>query len=230
MNLNKRKINQAGYTLIELLLATVVGGIVLGGAYVSYSIIANQHSKNTAISDLNDFAVPTLKILTRDIRMAGFKAVDTDIESAYGRIDNPFTITDSGNACCDSFQIIYDKSTTERLRITYRVAPKTNDTSRNALYMDVEQYQSAGTWNDVTTSALVADYVEDFQIEATQTNSSGDPTLVNLNVVFRSRNKTKKPSSFQKASYSSGNYVFSITDNYLREEFETSIYLRNLVD
>lgn len=230
MSMAKNKISQAGYSMIELLLATVVGSIVLAGAYVSFSIVAKQHNKNSAIGDLNDFATPTLKILTRDIRMAGFKAVDTDIESDYGRIDNPFVITDSGTICCDSFQLIYDKSTTERLKITYRVAPKTNDTTRNALYMDVEQYQSSGTWIDVITSAIVADYVEDFQIEAVKTNAAGEPTLVNLNIVFRSRNKTNSPSTFQKADYSTGNYDFSITDNYLRDEFETSIYLRNLVD
>lgn len=222
--------SESGYTMIELLLATVVGSIVLAGAYVSYYIVEAQYNKNSAIGDLGDFAVPTLKILSRDIRMAGFKAVDTDIESAYGKIDNPFIITDSGNACCDSIEMIYDKSTTERLKVTYFVAPKTNDTTRNALYMTIEQYQSSGAWVTNVDSAIVADFVEDFQAEAVKANAAGEPTLVNLNIVFRSRNKTKTTQTFQKAGFSTGNYVFSITDNYLRDEFETSIYLRNLVD
>lgn len=226
----KTKNSEAGYSMIELLLATVVGAIVLGGAYTSYSLVAKQYNKNSAIGDVSDFAIPTLKILIRDIRMAGFKAVDTDIESEYGKITDPFIVTDSGNACCDSIQLIYDKATNERLRITYDVAPKINDTTRNALYMDVEQYQTSGAWVSLYTDALVADYVEDFQVEVIKTNSSGEPILINLNIVFRSRNKTNSTQGFEKAGYTTGNYDFSITDSYYREDFETSIYLRNLVD
>lgn len=226
----KHNNSEAGYSMLELLLATVVGGIILAGAYVSYSIVAEQYNKNTALSDLTDFAIPTIKIISRDVRMAGFKSVNTDIESSYGRIDNPVAITDSGNLCCDSITVIYDKSVTERFRVTYRVAPKTNDTSRNAIYTDKEQYQSSGTWADVYNNALVADYVEDFQLEVQETNQAGEPILINMNIVFRSKNKLKQASSFSKASYSAGNYVFSITDNYLRDEFEATILLRNLVD
>ncbi len=229
-NLNIKRVSEFGYSMIELLLATVVGGIVLAGAYASYNLIATQYKKNSSIGEINDFATPTLKIIARDLRMAGFKAVDAEIESTYGRIDDPITITDSGNACCDSISVIYDKSVTERVRVTYRVAPKANDTSRNALYMDVDQYQAAGTWVEVYNSSVVADFIVDFQVEATKTNASGQPSLVNLNIVFRSRNKTNSQSTFSKADYETGNYDFSITDNYLREGFETTILLRNLVD
>jgi prepilin-type N-terminal cleavage/methylation domain-containing protein len=226
----KSRASEAGYSMIELLLATLVGGIVLAGAYASYNIIATQYKKNSSIGEINDFATPTLKIIARDLRMAGFKAVDSEIESTYGRIDNPVTIVDSGNACCDSISVVYDKSIGERVLVTYRVAPKTNDPSRNALYMDVDQFQSAGTWITVHNNSIVADFVEDFQIQTVQTNASGQPSLINLNIVFRSRNKTNNQSNFTKSDYETGNYDFSITDNYLREGFETTILLRNLVD
>jgi len=232
MTRNLQKHNtQNGYTMIELLLATVVGSIVLAGAFGAYNIIGKQFNKSAAISDVRDFAVPTLRFITRDLRMAGFKAVDTDIESDYGRIDNPITITDSGTVCCDSVSIIYDKSVTERLRVTYYIDERTNGgITRNAIYMDVDQYQSSGTWTATTSAAIVADYVEDFQLEGDKLNDEGEATLVHLNITFRSKNKTNNSRIFDKKDYLTGNVDLSITDNYLREEFESTIYLRNLVD
>ncbi len=224
------KINtQSGYSLIELIMAAFVGSIVIAGAYASYSVVASQYQKGSGIGDVRDFAIPTISIISRDLRMAGFRAVDNNIETIYGRINPPIQITDTAGACCDSFWVVYDKDINTRLRITYSVAARANPT-RNALFMDIDQWDG-NAWNNTTNDAIVADYVEDFQVEGANNNSAGDPTLVSFNIVFRSRNKSQTPITFTKSAYGSGNYdSYSITDNYLREEFDTSVILRNLLD
>ncbi len=220
---------ESGYTLVELLLAVFVGSIVLAGAYASYSVVAAQYQRNAGISEIRDFAIPTIKILSRDIRMAGYKAVDSDIQSTYGDIVTPISITDVNAACCDSFYVVYDKAADERYRVTYFIAAR-SDPDRNALYMDIEQWDG-DSWVMQTNDALVSDYVVDFQLEGASNNDSGDPTLVNYNIVFQSRSKTKTPNTFTKSEYGSGNNdSYVVTDNYLREEFDTSIRLRNLED
>lgn len=220
---------EAGYSMVELLLAVFVGSIVLAGGYASYAVIAAQYQRNSGVSDIRDFAVPTIKIINRDLRMAGYRAVDNNIESTFGRINPPITITNAANVCCDSFFVVYDKSLTSRIRVTYYVAARTSP-SRNALFMDIAQWNGT-TWVNQTTGAIVADYVEDFQIEGSQNNTSGFPTFIDYNLVFTSRNKTPTTNAFTKSSYASGDHDgYSVTDNYQREEFESSVRLRNLVD
>lgn len=219
--------NIAGYSMLELILAMFTGAIVLAGVYASYLAVADQYEKNSATSEIRDFAMPTIKFITRDLRMAGFRSVNSSIESTYGRIDNPVTITDTGTAsCCDSLSIIYDRDFTTRLRITYFVMQRTNP-ARGALYMDVEAYDGSA-WIIQTNDAIVTDYVEDFQVVGSNLNSLGQPRLVNFNLIFRSRDKVKTTQAFTKSAYGSGNFIFTANDNYIRDEFETSVMLRNI--
>lgn len=219
----------SGYSLIELILAVFVGSIVIAGAYASYSVVAAQYNRSSGVSEIRDFAVPTIGIISRDLRMAGHRAVDSNIESVYGKIDPPIQITDTASACCDSFFVAYDKDESTRLKVTYTVAARTNP-DRNALFMDIDQWDG-NAWNNTTNDAIVADYVEDFQIEGSDNNSAGYPTLISFNIVFKSKNKNQTPVTFTKSAYGSGNNdSYTITDNYLREEFDTSVILRNLID
>jgi prepilin-type N-terminal cleavage/methylation domain-containing protein len=221
-----RHTSQAGYSLVELLLALFIGSVVLGGAYASYTIVATQYKRNSGIAEIRDFAIPTLKLISRDLRMAGFRAVDSNIESTYPKIDPPIIITDVANACCDSFSVIYDKSTTQRLKVTYFVSTRLNPT-RNALFMNIDQWDGSN-WVNQVNNAIVTDYIEDFQISGSNNNTDGYPTLVNIDIVFRSRNKTPYSNIFTKSAYANGNNSYAITDNYLREEFDSTVYLRNL--
>lgn len=215
--------------MLELILAIFTGAIVLMGVYASYLAVAGQYERSSATSEIRDFAMPTIRFITRDLRMAGFRSVDNNIESTYGRIDNPITITDTGaGACCDSLSIIYDRDFTTRIRITYFVAARVNPT-RNALFMDIETYDGAA-WVIQTDNAIVTDYVEDFQVAGSNLNSKGEPTFVSFNLIFRSRDKVKTTQTFTKSAYGTGNFIFTANDNYIREEFETSVVLRNIAE
>ena len=220
---------ESGYSLIELLLAVFIGSIVLAGGYASFSVVSSQYQRNSGVAEIRDFAIPTIKILSRDIRMAGYRAVDNNIESTYAKIDPPISITDVSGACCDSFFVVYDKAADNRLKVTYFVAARTNP-ARNALFINIDKWDGSN-WVSQSTNSIVADYVEDFQVEGSNNNSAGYPTLLNIDIVFRSRNKTPYANTFTKSAYANGNYNgYSITDNYLREEFDSTVYLRNLAD
>jgi prepilin-type N-terminal cleavage/methylation domain-containing protein len=222
------KKNNSGYSLVELLLALAVGSIVILGAYSSYVIILKQQQNNNQKINLTNQAIPSLQIISRDLRMAGHVAFDGNIDSAYGSISTPLTITDSGNDCCDTLEIIYDKSTDERLRVTYNVSTRSNP-SRNALFMSVEQWNGV-SWIAVTTNAIVADYIEDFQAVGSDNNSAGFPTMVDLHMMFRTKNQTNKLYTYIKPSYEAGNYNYSFSDYYYRDKFAATIRIRNLVD
>lgn len=225
MDLSKER----GYSLIELVMASFCGAIVLAGAYASYSVVAGQYNRGSGISEIRDFAIPTISIIARDLRMAGYREVDNNIESTYAKIDPPIQITDVASACCDSLWVAYDKDLSTRVRVTYFVTQRNNPT-RNALFMNIDNWDGSA-WINSTSNAIVADYVEDFQVVGSNNNLDGYPTLVEFNIVFRSKNKSQTSQTFTKSAYGSGNNNnYTITDNYLREEFEGSVILRNLVN
>lgn len=219
--------NISGYSLLELMMAIVVGSVVLAGTYASYNVVGTQFQKNDANSEMRNSAIPTLKILGRDIRSAGYKAVDSNMESSFGRIATPIEITDSGNACCDSLQIIFDKDTSTRKKYTYFISTRSNPT-RNALFLNIDNYVS-GAWQASVINDVVADYVEDFQVVGSDNNSNGFPTIIDISIVLRSKTASINTQVFTKPTGSVGNYSYNFTDNYLREEYSTTIILRNLL-
>jgi prepilin-type N-terminal cleavage/methylation domain-containing protein len=220
-----------GYTMIELLLAIVVGSIVLAGAYASYSVVSGQFNANLGVIQINQMATPTIKILEEKIKIAGYKAVDSDIESSFGKIDNPITILDSGdNVCCDEFTVIYDKDLANRFRERYYIANRAG-LNRKALFLDKDKWNGV-SWDIVYSQALVADFIEDMQISGADLNSKNQPTLINLNLIFRSKNKLVTPQNFVKKTYLTGNSNFTLSSpqNYFYKEVETTVRIRNLVN
>lgn len=219
--------NIHAYTMIEMLLAVVVSSIILAGTYASYTIVSDQYQRNEGAAQIHSFAVPTLKILTRDLRMAGFRTLDDNIEANLGMITNPITITDSGDDCCDTVSVVMDTDDSTRKRFTYYVDERENPT-RLALFLDIEEFDT-GTWVAERSAEVVADYIEDFQIVGSENNSSGQPTVLDISLVFRTKTQGKQSLTFAKPAYSAGNYDYEFTDNFARREFSTTILLRNLL-
>lgn len=217
-----------GYSLIELMLAMAVGSIIMAAMYTSYMIVAHQQSRVSAIAGVQERGIPTLRLLERDIRMAGFKAVDGNMDSDFGTITTPITITDSGSACCDQIQVIYDKDIATRYRITYYTAARTNP-ARDALYMNRDTWDDAGAvWVADISAGLVTDYVVDFQVEGSDPNADGNPQIIDISMILRSKEQLKDAISYTKPSYDIGNYSFTTNDNFYRDEFNATINIRNL--
>ncbi|SVE10660.1 uncharacterized protein METZ01_LOCUS463514, partial [marine metagenome] len=149
-----------------MLVATAVGAIVIAGAYSSFILVANQHDKIKDVADMQGSGRGAMRIMERDIRMAGFTWRDNQAKVIYGSIATPVTVTDSGNSCCDSISVVYDyhdesDNSTERVSIRYWVESYTGSKgTRGRLYRKrdiVLPTPKAGTKD------VVADYVEDLQ-------------------------------------------------------------------
>lgn len=220
--------NSRGYSMLELLLASAVGGIVLAGAYASYTIVGQQQYRVSAMSEVQSAGMPTVRLIARDLRMAGRVAMDANLDPVFGIISTPITITDSGDACCDSIEIIYDKDSTERRRITYDIQARTNP-DRNAMYMDIDLWDDASSsWTSDISDALVTDYVEDFQVEGSDLNSDGNPMIVDIALILRSKSSLSKSNLYERPDQIIGNYDFSFNDNIYRDEFTMTVNIKNL--
>jgi hypothetical protein len=122
-----------------------------------------------------------MRIIERDIRMAGFEYRDKDAKVTYGTISNPINRIDSGNKCCDEVTVIYDyfdedTRKAERIRIRYWAEPHTsNKGSRHRLYKQKDilgRNKRILAKPKLGTKDVMADYIEDLQFNIDMTEGS----------------------------------------------------------
>ena len=159
--------NQKGFTLVELLIALAIGAIIIGAAFGSYMIVARNYEFQKDMKYISQSAHAVVKLIRNDIRMAGYK------DDTSPTISNALTITDSGADCCDSVEIVYDKSATDRHWIRYWTeAYPASQTDRYRLYKRIRKCTDAACTTfaspDVLPQNPIADYVEDLQLVGTK--------------------------------------------------------------
>jgi prepilin-type N-terminal cleavage/methylation domain-containing protein len=65
--------HQAGYTLVELLVALAVSAIVLAGTYAGYSYFSQQQQTLVGQTEVNRNALRAIDLFRADVRMAGYR-------------------------------------------------------------------------------------------------------------------------------------------------------------
>ena len=193
------------YTLVEMLVALAVSAIIIGATYASYEMVARQYHKNMDIADMHTSGRAIMRIIKRDVRMAGFEYRDNNAIITYGSISNPLTIKDSGNKCCDEVTVVYDyfdeeSKKSERIRIRYWAEPHTsNKGSRHRLYKqkDILGRNGSVLANPVLgRKEVMADYIEDLQIVNVVTSSnlySGSDYRDNIEILDISERSRRQP-------------------------------------
>jgi len=165
-------LNQKAFTLVEMLVALAVSSIMIMATYASYDIVAQQFKKNKDIAELHTSGRAIMRMVERDIRMAGFSFRNRDANLVFGEIldKDALKLTDSGtDVCCDSVTVQYDYydeeyKTVERQEIIYD-ASKYKDRYRlfkriNILGKDGTLYSS----KRIGKREVMADFIEDFQL------------------------------------------------------------------
>ena len=193
------------YTLVEMLVALAVSAIIIGATYASYEMVATQYKKNIDIADMHTSGRAIMRIIERDVRMAGFEYRDKDAKITYGSISNPLTIKDSGNKCCDEVTVIYDyfdeeSKKAERIRIRYWAESHTsNKGSRHRLYKQKDilgRNKKILAKPKLGTKDVMADYIEDLQIVNVVTSSnlySGSDYRDNIEILDISERSRRQP-------------------------------------
>ncbi len=83
---NTARINQAGVSIIELMVGIAVGLVVIAAAVATYAVIARSGAEILGSAKLNEELRGAMDLITSDIRRAG--------SSQGGPNVNPFTVTD----------------------------------------------------------------------------------------------------------------------------------------
>ena len=191
--------NQAGLTLIEILVALVITTIVLAGLYTAYSLVAKQFLQQTERGNIYNSGRNLITIISRDLRMAGFQ-----------HYDNSASITNPIDSSCKQICIVYDIDdgpSYQRRRITYYV-------EEEEMYRKIEK-ESGGNYTVLDEyknkdDTLLAEFVK--QLKFTFYDKDGNSS-----------------SSFSKDTHSTVEVeiTMKIKDN-VDDSLSTDVFLRNI--
>jgi len=111
---NQNRLNIKGITLIELLVALVICGMVIAGIYRVFVAQTKAYTVQDQVVEVQQSVRSAMEILLRDLRMAGF---DDDSLASTITITNPIATPFSDNAISVNYEY-YDNPTGQYQRHT----------------------------------------------------------------------------------------------------------------
>ena len=164
--------NQEGFTLPEILIGLAISSIIIAASFASYIVIKQNYDFQKDMKNISQTSRAVATMIMRDVRMAGYNYDDGPAKQKP-EILNPIKITDGTTTGPDRIEIIYDKSYTERLKISYYTKPYNN---RLRAYKKVEKCNAmncaTSSLQTVIAESPIADYVEDLQFTGYKNGSA----------------------------------------------------------
>ena len=116
--MDKKFLNNAGVTLIEILIGIVISVLMMAAVFTSYSAVNNTYSQVIDKAKISQTGRDIIGMLIRDIRIAGFKYFDDTSKAPSDYI--PILITKNSGGC-DKIQLMYgDRTKLKGTPVTYR--------------------------------------------------------------------------------------------------------------
>ena len=210
--------NQEGFTLPEILIGLAISSIIIAASFASYIVIKQNYDFQKDMKNISQTSRAVATMIMRDVRMAGYN-YDDGPSKQKPEITNSIKIYDGGSSSPDSIEIIYDKSYTERLKISYYTKTYNN---RLRVYKKVDRCNAmncaVSSLQTVIAESPIADYVDDLQFTGTKGNCIAGQVMwgcgsaeVLTPTSIRSDCETIHPS---KNSATSGNARYAFDNNW----------------
>jgi len=242
-----------GFTLVETLVAIVIGVISVAALFYSYQFFNKSYQGILDKASISRSGRDALRIIARDLRNAGYK--DVNYTPLFDRWIEQKDFEDFAGA--DFLAIYYNTSPSDRLRIYYRVRKYKNS---NDMYLSRDVVENPVTNpKQLLLNEIIVPYVTDFQVVlkdidgkelkpvcikcnaenlkyGTAAEGKANQSKVHTAEVYltvRSPNKIyQKDKIWKIINYNSptGRTQTLSPDRYHRETFFISVYLRNIVN
>lgn len=165
---------QSGYSLVELMVALIVGSIAIAGAYAGYRVFADYADKLNLLAESDRNAVQIMDMIGRDVRMAGYK----DFSSIYGAIASPLQITPGPNCCggasrCDQVVSVYDMTPNRRLQVTYVPQPIQTARGTRCQLRKSQREWSGVAWQGGYVNEPMADWLDGLELTGNNPKPAG---------------------------------------------------------
>ena len=241
-----------GFTLVETLVAIVIGVISVAALFYSYQFFTKSYQGILDKASISRSGRDALRIIARDLRNAGYK--DVNYTPLFDRWIEQKDNEDSG---ADFLAIYYNTSPSDRVRIYYRVRKYKNSSD---MYLSRDVVENPVTApKKLYENEIIVPYVSDFQVVLKDIDGELlKPVCINCNsenlkhgtaaegkanqskvhtaevyLTVRSPNKIYQKDKIWKIinyNASTGRTQTLDPDRYHRETFFTSVYLRNIVN
>ena len=242
-----------GFTLVETLVAIVIGVISVTALFYSYQFFNKSYQGILDKASISQSGRDALRIIARDLRNAGYK--DVNYTPNFDRWIEQKDFEDFAGA--DFLAIYYNTSPSDRVRIYYRVRKYKNS---NDMYLSRDVVENPVTNSkQLLLNEIIVPYVTDFQVvlkdiggkelkpvcikcnagnlkHGTAAEGKANQSKVHTAEVYltvRSPNKIyQKEKIWKIINYNSptGRTQTLNPDRYHRETFFVSVYLRNIVN
>lgn len=242
-----------GFTLVETLVAIVIGVISVTALFYSYQFFNKSYQGILDKASISQSGRDALRIIARDLRNAGYK--DVNYTPLFDRWIEQKDFEDFAGA--DFLAIYYNTSPSDRVRIYYRVRKYKNS---NDMYLSRDVVENPVTNpKQLLLNEIIVPYVTDFQVvlkdidgkelkpvcikcnagnlkHGTAAEGKANQSKVHTAEVYltvRSPNKIyQKDKIWKIINYNSptGRTQTLSPDRYHRETFFISVYLRNIVN
>lgn len=244
-----------GFTLVETLVAIVIGVISVAALFYSYQIVNKSYQGILDKASISRSGRDALTMIAKDLRNAGYKDVNYT-----PNFDRWIEQRDFEESSADFLAIYYNTSPNDRVRIYYRVRKYRDDKNSEDMYLSRDVVENPVTApKQLLLNEIIVPYVTDFQVvlkdidgkelkpvcikcnaeslkHGTAAEGKANQSKVHTAEVYltvRSPNKIyQKDKIWKIINYNAptGRTQTLSPDRYHRETFFTSVYLRNIVN
>ena len=241
-----KKIKNKAFTLIETMVALVIGMIAIGAMYFSYQYFNNAHQSITDRAKISELGRNTLSMIAKDLKNAGYKNINYSRSAWDRKIEVKNNYNSQG---ADYLRIWYNSDQSTRMQAEYYIVKTGDKTNLVKKLIENPQFENRQVYCERSDTQknceplVIVENVTDFQVVLKDING-GELTAVGLSsadaianqdkvhtaeiyVTVRSANELYKANKITKIL----NHNFSLqkNDQYHRETFFLSVYLRNLI-
>lgn len=241
-----KHLKNKAFTLIETLVALVIGMIAIGAMYFAYQYFNNTYQSITDRAAMSEAGRNSLSLIAKDLKNAGYK----DINYSRSAWDRKIEVKNNYNSKgADYLSIWFNSDQNTRIQSEYYIEQTGSQTNlvkqliENPVVDPKKAYCERYSNQRNCKPMVIVENVTDFQVvlrdstgnELTSVGLSSAEAIANqdkvhtaeIYVTVRSPNELYKTSKTTKIL----NHNFSVqkNDQYHRETFYLSVYLRNLI-
>ena len=234
------------FSLIETLVAMVIGAISIAAISYSYIYFNSSYQKIMDKAKMSKAGRSSLQTIAKDLRNAGYK----NINYTRSTWDRWIEKIDAHNGTKgDKLRIWYNISTQDRIEISYYLEKNTSgetylvrEVIENPVYSPMKRNCERFDTQKNCTPITIIENATDFQVffndkdgnrlnnvNISSTENQSKVHTAEIYITVRSPNELlKNPITFEMLNGGTAGQ-FTKSDRYLRETFYISVYLRNVV-
>ena len=241
-----KNLKNKAFTLIETLVALVIGMIAIGAMYFAYQYFNNTYQSITDRAAMSEAGRNSLSLIAKDLKNAGYK----DINYSRSAWDRKIEVKNNYNSRgADYLSIWFNSDQNTRIQSEYYIEQTGSQTNlvkqliENPVVDPKKAYCERYDIQRNCKPMIIVENVTDFQVvlrdstgnELTSVGLSSAEAIANQDMVHtaeiyvtvRSPNELYKTSKTTKIL--NHNFTLQKNDQYHRETFYLSVYLRNLI-